>query len=251
MHFNWSTFALQTVNFAILVWLLHRFLYKPVLRLVDARRAGIDKQYAAARAAETQVQERLAALAAERSGIAAERAAALAEAATRAKEEAAAQRDAAEREAAGFLDAARKTLAAERSQALAEARRAALVLAADIAGRLLADAPEKLRSEAWCERIAQYLAALPAAQRDGLTRQLAGGARVTVVTAKAMPPDTAQAWRTQLQRVLGNDAIVDFDADPRLIAGADLHFPNAVLHFSWQAALDAMRAEIEADGDHR
>jgi len=35
MHFDWSTFALQTVNFAILVWLLHRFLYRPVLRLLE------------------------------------------------------------------------------------------------------------------------------------------------------------------------------------------------------------------------
>jgi len=42
MHFDWSTFALQTANFAILVWLLHRFLYRPVLRLLDARRAEID-----------------------------------------------------------------------------------------------------------------------------------------------------------------------------------------------------------------
>ena len=46
MHFDWSTLALQTVNFAILVWLLHRFLYRPVLRLLDARRTEIDKQYA-------------------------------------------------------------------------------------------------------------------------------------------------------------------------------------------------------------
>ena len=31
-----------------------------------------------------------------------------------------------------------------------------------------------------------------------------------------------------------------------LVAGAELHFPNAVLRFSWQSALAAMRAEIEA-----
>ena len=53
MHVDWSTLALQTVNFAILVWLLHRFLYRPVLRLLDARRAEIDKQYAESHMAET------------------------------------------------------------------------------------------------------------------------------------------------------------------------------------------------------
>ena len=69
MHFDWSTFALQTVNFAILAWLLHRFLYRPVLRLIDARRAEIDKQYADARVAEAKAEEQLAAVEAERASI--------------------------------------------------------------------------------------------------------------------------------------------------------------------------------------
>ena len=54
MHFDWWTLALQTVNFAILVWLLQRFLYKPVLRMVDARRAEIDKAICRGRADDAQ-----------------------------------------------------------------------------------------------------------------------------------------------------------------------------------------------------
>ncbi len=69
MHFDWSTFALQTVNFAILVWLLHRFLYRPVLRLVDARRAEIEKQYAEARAVEAEAKAKAAATASFRNFI--------------------------------------------------------------------------------------------------------------------------------------------------------------------------------------
>jgi len=69
MLFDWSTLALQTVNFAILVLLLHRFLYRPVLRLLDDRRAEIDKQYADARTAETKAKDELAAIEAERSAI--------------------------------------------------------------------------------------------------------------------------------------------------------------------------------------
>ena len=116
MHFDWSTFALQTVNFAILVWLLHRFLYRPVLRLVDARRAEIDQQFAAARVAETKAEDQLAAITAERAGIAAERAAALKAAAAQAEEAAAARRAQSEREAAALLNAARTALAAERTE---------------------------------------------------------------------------------------------------------------------------------------
>ena len=41
MGLDWTTLALQLVNFAILVWLLQRFLYRPVLRVIDARRAAL------------------------------------------------------------------------------------------------------------------------------------------------------------------------------------------------------------------
>ena len=103
MHFDWSTLALQTVNFAILVWLLHRFLYQPVLRLVDARRTEIEKQYAEAHSLEARAKDQLAAVEAEQAGITAERTAALREAAAEAEDAAAARRARAEREATAML----------------------------------------------------------------------------------------------------------------------------------------------------
>lgn len=37
MGFDWFTVVAQVVNFALLVWLLKRFLYKPILGAIDAR----------------------------------------------------------------------------------------------------------------------------------------------------------------------------------------------------------------------
>jgi F-type H+-transporting ATPase subunit b len=247
MRFDWSTFALQTLNFAILVWLLHRFLYRPVLQLLDARRAEIDKQYADAHTAETKSKRALAAIETERAGIAAERAASLEQASAQAAEAAAVRRAQAEREAADLLDAARQALAAERGLALAEAKRLALDLGTDIAGRLLAEMPMELRAEAWLARIEEHLAALPQTERGALARQLVDGARLTVVTASALPAETAEAWRERLSRTLGDRIAIDFGTDRHLVAGAELHFPNAVMRFSWRSALAAMRAEIDGD----
>jgi F-type H+-transporting ATPase subunit b len=249
MHFDWSTLALQTVNFAALVWLLHRFLYKPVLRMVDARRAEVEKQYMDSHAAEAEAKEQLTAIEAERAGIAAERAARLKTAAIQAEAAAAARRAQAERDAAALLDSARKTLAAERDQALAEVRRAALDLGSEVAGRLLAELPIGLRAEAWIGRIGQHLAALPKPDRDALARQLANGAPLRVTTASELPAEAAEAWRSQLHWILGDRIAIAFEMDPQLLAGAELHFPNAVLRFSWQSALASLRAEIEAHGD--
>ena len=41
MEINWFTVIAQIVNFLILVWLLKRFLYKPVLEAIDAREQKI------------------------------------------------------------------------------------------------------------------------------------------------------------------------------------------------------------------
>jgi F-type H+-transporting ATPase subunit b len=43
LELNWSTVLLELVNFAVLVWILKHFLYKPVLEVIARRRAGIEK----------------------------------------------------------------------------------------------------------------------------------------------------------------------------------------------------------------
>ena len=39
MELDWTTFALEVLNFLVLVWLLKRFFYRPVLATIEARRA--------------------------------------------------------------------------------------------------------------------------------------------------------------------------------------------------------------------
>lgn len=49
MEFDWTTFALEIINFLVLVWLLQRFLYKPVTAAIAQRQAGIEKTLTDAR----------------------------------------------------------------------------------------------------------------------------------------------------------------------------------------------------------
>ena len=41
MLIDWFTVAAQALNFLVLVWLLKRFLYKPILDAIDVREKGI------------------------------------------------------------------------------------------------------------------------------------------------------------------------------------------------------------------
>jgi F-type H+-transporting ATPase subunit b len=251
MHLDWWTIGLQTVNFGILVWLLHRFLYEPVLTMIDARKAEVRRQFDAAEEVQEKAKTGLAAIEGERAGIAVEREATLKAATAQAEEMIEARRALAERDAQALLDSTRKTLTSERELALDEARRLALDLGVQFAQRLLAEIPEQYRAEAWIERIEHHLNALPPAERDPLIRQLADGAPLTVVTACALPPDTADKWAERLRRSLGLSSGVTFAVNPDLIAGAELHFPTAMLCFSWQSTLRAARAGVNAHDQPR
>ena len=42
MQFDWTTFALEIVNFLVLVWILRRFLYRPVTDVIARRAAEVE-----------------------------------------------------------------------------------------------------------------------------------------------------------------------------------------------------------------
>lgn len=46
MEWDWTTFLLEIVNVLVLVWLLKRFLYRPVMTVVEERQAAIAKTLA-------------------------------------------------------------------------------------------------------------------------------------------------------------------------------------------------------------
>jgi F-type H+-transporting ATPase subunit b len=251
MRFDWSTLALQLANFAILVWLLQRFLYRPILRLVDARRAALEREHAEATGAAETAKRQLSELQAQRAGLAGERAEALVRAQEESRQLVTTRREEAERDAAALMEEARRTLTREREQVLEEARRAALDLAADIARRVLAEIPESLRVQAWLERVDRHLGSLPPAERAALSGELAAGSPLRVLTAWPLAAEAEEGWRLRLRTALGSDVSVVFETDPALIAGAELRFPHAKLSFSVAGAIAALQEEVGRRGpDH-
>src|SRR5450631_2315268 len=57
MLIDWFTVAAQVVNFLILVWLLKRFLYRPILDAIDAREKRIATELADADAKKAEAQK--------------------------------------------------------------------------------------------------------------------------------------------------------------------------------------------------
>ena len=57
MGIDWFTFFAQIINFLILVWLLKRFLYQPILHAIDAREKRIAAELADADAKKAEAQK--------------------------------------------------------------------------------------------------------------------------------------------------------------------------------------------------
>ena len=57
MKINWFTVIAQIINFFVLVWLLRRFLYKPVLKAIDERENKIASELKDAKAKETEAKK--------------------------------------------------------------------------------------------------------------------------------------------------------------------------------------------------
>jgi F-type H+-transporting ATPase subunit b len=220
MNLDWTTLAFEAINFLILVWLLKRFFYRPVLTVLEARRAETAKTIADAevlrREAETLKSEFQARLAGEEQ----ERSAALA----RLDEEIATNRSRrqAAMEAALAVERTRREAmeARERSEREVTLERQSVAIAARFATRLLdrLAGPElnaKLADLALNEldaRRTEQLEALCAALREP-------GLHIKVVSAYPLDGGRRAAFAQTLGKLTGRTIEPSFGEDAMLKAG--------------------------------
>ena len=250
MHLSWWTVALQAINFLALVWLLQRFLYKPVTRILTQRREQTQQALAAATSQQARAEEARRALEAERVGLVAGRQQLLHAARTEIAQERREALALGHREAEALLAAGRQALEKERAEVLADLRARAKSLALAMAADLLRGVRSTAILEAMLERIEAHLQSLAPERLAALQRELARGV-VEVHTAPALDESAQARWRAMLTQRLGDDARISFVTDEGLITGAELRFPGAVLDFSWRGALAELAKEIEAHEQSR
>src|SRR6185295_322940 len=185
--------ALQAVNAAVLIWLLARFLFRPVADIIAARQEAAQRLLADASAAKAAAESEREKAKAENASLAAHRGEALsaveAEAATeKAKLLAAAQAEADKLRVAAEAEIANR----RRADAVAAANRAGQ-LAVDIARKLIDRLPNELRITAFINGIAAGLAELPDETRAALG---ANGSPIRITAARALTAPESAACRT-------------------------------------------------------
>ena len=242
MNFSWWTFALQAVNFLILIWLLRRFLFKPVSAIVARRKEEIARGMTEASAEKQKALSMQHDLQAQLAAIEAERRKAIEEQRAQLAGERMKTLDEARAEAGKIRNQAAARLGEERAAATQELFAQTIELAVKLAERLLRELASTSLDHAFLTRVLDYLDHLPAQERAALVSHL-GEASVVVTTAHPLDALEEAEWREQLAKRIGAEAM-QFNTDPALIAGAEITFPNAILRFNWRDSLATAVKEI-------
>jgi F-type H+-transporting ATPase subunit b len=244
MRIDWWTLALQTINALVLIWLLARFLFRPVAGMIAERQNTARALIADADAARlAAVQERDAA-ARETQQLIAARGEALKTVALEAAAHKQALMSAAQADADALRAAAVSQAAGARFDQDQLAVERASWLAVDIAAKLLDRLPETARVTGFLDGLAAGITQLPDPARAGLGTD---GAAPTLAAPRALSPQEQEQCRAMLATCLKRDTPLNFEVDPRLIAGLELRSPHALVRNSFGAELARIKEALLKD----
>jgi len=223
MLIDWFTVLAQVVNFLILVWLLKRFLYRPILDAIDAREKRIAKELADADAKKAEAQKERDEFQHKNEDLDRQRAALLAKATDEAKAERQRLLDDA-RHAADALAAKRQEALRSEQQNLSEAlsRRAREEVFA-IARKALADLATTSLEERMGAVFTRRLREMDAKAKASLGEALKTASEPSLVrSAFDLTADQRAAIQNAVNETFSADIRLRFETAPDLVSGIEL-----------------------------
>ena len=223
MLIDWFTVGAQALNFLILVWLMKRYLYKPVLNAIDEREKRIAAELADADAKKAEAKTERDEFQHKNETFDKERAALLKT-----------TTDAAEVERQKLLDEARAAadaLRAKREDALqTEQRNLSQEISRwtqkevfAIARKALADLATASLEERMSETFVLRVCALTGAAKEQLAAALRASTRpVPVRSAFNLPPEQQAAIQKAINETFSADIHIQFETVPELVGGIEL-----------------------------
>ncbi|MBL8529165.1 MAG: F0F1 ATP synthase subunit delta [Burkholderiales bacterium] len=220
MEFDWTTFALEIINFLVLVWILQRLLYKPVTSAIAERQAGIEKTLTDAQAVRTQAE----ALKRQYESRMADWEHEKAQARVQLLQEIDAERTRSMTSLHASVEQEREKLRALEQRRAAEMRRRLEENALAEGGRFVARLLARLASPELEERIRELLLEdlprLADRELQSLRTACQGGEAKMNITSGYPLGEGQRASLTQaLSRVMGQPLTCEFGHDPELMAG--------------------------------
>lgn len=238
---NLGYLLVQIFNFGVLFIILRKWVFVPVMGLLEKRRETIAQGLEDARVAgearanaEKEAQSVLAEAQKEAN-------AKVREANERAEEIAREVRSSAESEAAALRQDAKEAAGEATSQALAELRPQIAALAIAAAQKLIGEALDEKRQHAL---IQEFFSGIEAGEVVLLKGEKLSGAGAEVTSAVTLTADEQRTVTSQLQSKLSAEAAVTFKQDPAILGGLVIRVGDRVLDGSVVGKLEGLRQSL-------
>jgi len=223
MLIDWFTVGAQALNFLILVWLLKRFLYKPILRAIDAREKRVATELANADKKKAEAQKERDEFQHKNEELDQQRAALLSKATNEAQTERQRLLDEA-RKAAAVLSSKLQETSRNEEHALHQAvRRRTQQEVFAIARKALMDLATTSLEERLGEVFTRRLREMDGEAKAGLAEALkTGSAPALVRSAFDLPAEQRAAIQNALNETFSAEIRVRFETAPDLVSGIEL-----------------------------
>lgn len=246
MQIDWLTVAAQIVNFLILVWLLKRFLYGPVIEAMENRERRIQARLDSAEKRERDAQDEAERFRSRQHDLALEREDILASARREADE----IRHKLKQEAGDEVDRQRRRwlqeLEAEQEQVLADISRQVSRQVAHATRRALVElADADLETQA-VRHFLKRLHELDQDERKDLAHALAGEDKVVVASAFELPEKLRSQIETAVAGLLDRKIRLRFDQLPELGCGLQLAVSGRTIGWNVADYLADLEQDLEA-----
>ena len=247
MNIDWFTVAAQAFNFFVLIWLMKRFLYKPVLKAIDTREKRIADELANAETKKTAAEKQKEEYDRKNGEMNAQSAAFL----KNAQDEGQAEKLKLFKEAhdeADALSAKRKEALAEEEKTLSKAvSRKTLEEVLALTRKIFMDLAGTSLDERVVGVFTRRLRNGSAAETKALLSVLkTQQGTVTVRTALDLSPELRASTEVSIKEIIGSQTNVIFESSPDLICGIELSVNGQKVAWSVADYLSTIEESFDA-----
>jgi F-type H+-transporting ATPase subunit b len=241
MLIDWFTVCAQALNFLILVWLMRRFLYRPILAAIDAREKKIAKELADAAAQKADAQKEHNEFQQKNEQFDKERAGLLTHATDDAKAEGQRLVEEARKESYTSRTKAREALIGEQRSMGEEITRRTREEVFAIARKALADLSSTSLEERIADVFIRKLQSTGATEKDALQAAFHAPSQEAIVrSAFDLPAPQRAAIADAMKETLSITAPVTFQTAPGILSGIEITAGGQKIAWSIEDYLKAM-----------
>lgn len=246
MLIDWFTVIAQVLNFLILVWLLKRFLYRPILNAIDAREKRIADELANADAKKADAQKEQDEFKRKNEEFDRQRSALL----NRARDEAKAERqrlmDEARKAATDLSSKLQETLRNDKRNLNQEISRRARQEVFAIARKALEDLAGASLEERMVDVFVRRLRTLKDTEKGQLALEFnSPDSPILIRTTFDLPPEQRALIEGAVKETLGMEAQTRFVIAPDLISGIELTVNGQKVAWSIEAYLESLEKGVD------